>query len=151
MWAHLQILVSAQNFSLWSKYILSCSIMAVNFSRPSIIHITYLHPFCLEEMFVKQVPFWLGQLVWDFLSIFIGPNDSALPNLSSIWHSMWVHLPDQVSGPFWLVAKQLCFILIQFFSKLRGWKSLFTSTSQTTPLDPKPFLLITSAHPSLQP
>ena len=45
MWAQLQIFVSAQNFSLWSKYILSCSIMAVNSPRPSIIHITYLHPF----------------------------------------------------------------------------------------------------------
>ena len=38
MWAHLQFFDSAQNFSLWSKYILSCSIMAANFSRPSIIH-----------------------------------------------------------------------------------------------------------------
>ena len=45
MWAHLQFFDSVQNFSLWSKYILSCSIMAANFSRPSIIHITYLHPF----------------------------------------------------------------------------------------------------------
>ena len=45
MWAHLQFFDSVQNFSLWSKYILSCSIMAANFSRPSILHITYLHPF----------------------------------------------------------------------------------------------------------
>ena len=45
MWAHLQFFDSAQNFRLWSKYILSCSIMASNFSRPSIFHITYLHPF----------------------------------------------------------------------------------------------------------
>ena len=43
MWAHLQFFDSVQNFSLWSKYILSCSIMAVNFSIPSLIHITYLH------------------------------------------------------------------------------------------------------------
>ena len=45
MWAHLQFLYSVQNFSLWSKYILSCSIMAANVSRSSVIHITYLHPF----------------------------------------------------------------------------------------------------------
>ena len=45
MWAELQFLISGQNFSLWSKYILSCSIMAANVSRPSIVHITYLHPF----------------------------------------------------------------------------------------------------------
>ena len=43
MWAQLQIFDSVQNFSLWSKYILSCSIMAVNFSRPYPIHIKYLH------------------------------------------------------------------------------------------------------------
>ena len=43
VWAKLQIFVSVQNFSLWSKYILSCSIMAANFSRPSSIHITSLH------------------------------------------------------------------------------------------------------------
>ena len=45
MWAHLQFFDSVQNFSLWRNYILSYSIMAANFSRPSIIHITYLHPF----------------------------------------------------------------------------------------------------------
>ena len=44
MWAHLQFFGFVQIFSLWSKYILSWSIMDVNFSRPSIIHITYLHP-----------------------------------------------------------------------------------------------------------
>ena len=43
MWAQLQIFDSVQNFSLWSKCILSCSIMADNFSRPSPTHITYLH------------------------------------------------------------------------------------------------------------
>ena len=45
MWGHLLFFDSVQNFSLWSKYILYFSIMAANFSRPSIIHITYLHPF----------------------------------------------------------------------------------------------------------
>ena len=53
MWAHLQFFDSVQNFSLWSKYILSCSIMAANFSRPSIIHITYLHPFW--ACFIKPI------------------------------------------------------------------------------------------------
>ena len=45
MWSHLQFFDSVQNFSLWSKYILSCSITAGNFYRPSSIHITSLHPF----------------------------------------------------------------------------------------------------------
>ena len=44
MCAQLQIFDFVQNFSLWSKYILSCSIMAAKFSRFSLIHITYLHP-----------------------------------------------------------------------------------------------------------
>ena len=43
MWAQEQFLFSVQIFSLWSKCILSCSIMADNFSRPSPTHITYLH------------------------------------------------------------------------------------------------------------
>ena len=42
MWAHLQFFNSVQNFSLWSKYILSCSIMAENIPKHSPIHITHL-------------------------------------------------------------------------------------------------------------
>ena len=52
-WAQPQIFVSVQNFSLWRKYILSCSIMAANFSMLSIIHITYLHP--LWAWFIKPL------------------------------------------------------------------------------------------------
>ena len=43
MWAHLQFLYSVKNFSLWSKYILSCFILAESFSRSSPIHIITLH------------------------------------------------------------------------------------------------------------
>ena len=53
MWAQLQIFDSVQNFSLWSKYILSCFIMAAKFSKPSLIHITYLHP--ISAYFIKPL------------------------------------------------------------------------------------------------
>ena len=50
MWAQLQIFDSVQNFSLWSKYILSCFIMAVNFSRPYPIHINALHQVVIQSI-----------------------------------------------------------------------------------------------------
>ena len=66
MWAHLQFLVSGQNFSLWSKYILSCSIMAANISRTSSIHITSHHQVVSQSLW----PFAL----WNFSKFLVRIN-----------------------------------------------------------------------------
>ena len=66
MWAQLQIFVSAQNFRLWSKYILSCSIMAANISRTSSIHITSHHQVVSQSLW----PFAL----WNFSKFLVRIN-----------------------------------------------------------------------------
>jgi hypothetical protein len=43
MWAQPQILASGQIFTLWSNYILYCSVIAENLPEHSPTHITYLH------------------------------------------------------------------------------------------------------------
>ena len=132
MWALLQFFDSVQNFSLWSKYILSCSIMAVNLSRPYPTHITYLHQICAYFVWPFSLRKFPKLLFREYHHE--GSTTLAFPNgMKFVWHS---HMPKSPC----LAKFQLKWLL---HLSAPSWSSFWTRL-----LNCKATILISGPNPS---
>jgi hypothetical protein len=113
-----------------------------------------------EMMFVKQVPFWLVHLVWNFYRIIISPNHQALPNFSLSGHSVWgllqvlhiwsvVSFALQVLDRLFLLSCKLAEVIIlaydQVMPKPSTYLFLCLSSQSTNTLLLKPFGIISNS------